>query len=125
MTMTKINGEWMTIEQLDSELRGLFADALFFPNSMLPESWHGKKEWQLVGEDSTKQFGRSGTDLLKQFQRDHAERIERERHAVERARRVESYRQQVEESGEFDYDEFVVDAISAGRPNGDLSLDIV
>ena len=90
MTMTKINGEWMTIEQLDSELRGLFADALFFPNSMLPEAWHGKREWQLVGEDSTKQFGRSGTDLLKQY-------------AVERARRVELYRQQVEESGQFEY----------------------
>ena len=44
----------------------------------------------------------------------------RARRCEERARRAENYRAQVETTGEFEYDEFVLDAVSSGRPSAEI-----
>lgn len=58
-----------------------------------------------------------GADGMKVKDNDIRDRLEREAHEAERARRVEKYAAQLDNTGSFEYDEYVVAAISAGRPN--------
>jgi len=94
-------------------MQGLYddlADALFFPNSILPESLHADKEYvigmtghniEITGKQGETEnvigraYGRSGTSLLKKGEKIQ-EQVTRIDHREEQARRAELYAKQME-----------------------------
>ena len=100
-------GGIFTVEELQADLTAKFADALFFPNSILPKHMHGKKVWEVVdnfdGGESGKQFGRTGTSLLKEFER--KEKIsQHQQDKLDKAERIAKYAAMVEAGEEIEYD---------------------
>lgn len=100
-------GGTFTVEELRADLTAKFADALFFPNSILPKSMHKKKTWEVVdnfdGGESEKQFGRTGTSILKEFER--KEKIsQHQQDKLDRAERIAKYAAMVEAGEQIEYD---------------------
>lgn len=82
------------------ELLGGLADEIeqmiVVPDSWLPEEFHGSKAG-----------GRTLSQLREMDAKFTKDRTEKENHKKEKARRVELYRQQIEESGVIEYEPFV------------------
>ena len=108
-----------SIEDLKEDTARLFKEAIVVPNHLLPEEYQNHKEWDL-GDNGEKIYGPTLAQIENHYNKKYAESDERRRHAEERARRVENYRAQVEATGEFEYDEFVLDAVSSGRPSAEI-----
>ena len=108
-----------SIEDLKEDTARLFKEAIVVPNHLLPEEYQNHKEWDL-GDNGEKIYGPTLAQIENHYNKKYAKSDERRRHAEERARRVENYRAQVETTGEFEYDEFVLDAVSSGRPSVEI-----
>lgn len=100
-------GGMFTVEELQADLTAKFADALFFPNSILPKSMRGKKSWEVVdnfdGGESEKQFGRTGTSILKEFEK--KEKIsQHQQDKLDKAERIAKYAAMIEAGEQIEYD---------------------
>ena len=119
------------IDQVESPvarelLQGLhdaFAEAIVIPNHLLPEEYRQIKEFDVgsVGSPDGKVYGRTAAQVLKLHEAMYGEKEREQKHADEKARRVEKYASQMEENGHFEYDPWVHDAKSSARP-GTLEL---
>ena len=108
-----LDGVPVSIEDLRMEM----AETLFIPNKCLPPALHGNREHRWI--EGEKHYGRSGASLLRQIRK--AEQIdELEKHRREKESRIQEYARQVEQSGTFNYREFVLDAPKLNARPGDL-----
>lgn len=102
MTVEKYLG-FNNVQELADDTTALFAECIGVPNSLLPEKYHCKR-----GEQSL-------ASIQKKYARLDKKSAERAAHRAERARRTALYAARLE-SGEIQYEAFVIDGLSAGRP---------
>ena len=91
-------------------------EAITVPNGYLPEDYQNHKEYD-PDDNGNQVYGATLAQIEKKYNATRKASIERLEHAKERSRRVERMAAEFANNGKFEYDEFVVDAISAGRPN--------
>lgn len=120
------------IQELAKDTKMLLADALVVPNSWVPERYRIYKGFEindycpdgLEHDDddhdswSTRQIqGPSLGQVWRKYDAEVAESVVSHNHSLERDRRIELYRSQMESGSEtIEYEPYVVDAKSTGRP---------
>lgn len=92
--------------QLLSDLADSLESAICINNENLPEIYRDNRT-----------DCRSLEDINRIFKKRREDGLERHEHKIERNRRVELYSEQFDKNGTFEYEPWVVGAISAGRPN--------
>lgn len=112
----QINQLTTPARELLQNLHDEIMEAIVVPNEYLPENYQNHKEWDL-DDNGNQVYGATLAQIEKQYNATRKASIERLEHAEERSRRVERMAAEFANNGKFEYDEFVVDAISAGRPN--------
>lgn len=121
------------IQELTDDTQMLLLDSFVVPNSWVPERYRIHKGSEVNdycpdgsehNDDdhdawATRQIqGPSLGQVLRKYNAEVAESVAAHDHAVERDRRIELYRAQMESGSEsIDYEPYVVDAKSTGRPN--------